>query len=83
MSIPSTGLGKEEAASARRSIPFADRLTCTVADAKIVTGLGITNLYKLMNDGTLKSVKVGDRRLISVRSLLDLVEPCSAENKSV
>ena len=32
-------------------LPFAQRLTCTVAEACEVTGLGRTKLYELIGDG--------------------------------
>jgi excisionase family DNA binding protein len=55
------------------AIPFAQRLSCTIAEACEVTGLGRTKLYELIGDGYLATTTVGRRRLVLVRSLLSLV----------
>jgi excisionase family DNA binding protein len=56
-----------------RRLPFAQRLTCTVAEACEVTGLGRTRLYELIGNGRVTTTTVGRRRLIIVQSLLALV----------
>ena len=56
-----------------RRLPFAQRLTCTVAEACEVTGLGRTKIYELIGDGRVTTTTVGRRRLIIVQSLLALV----------
>lgn len=43
-----------------------------VTVAEKVIGLGHTKVYELINNGSLESVKVGRRRLISYASLLRL-----------
>ena len=53
--------------------PQIERLAFSVAEAKAATGLGITNLYQLMSDGTLPYRKVGKRRLIPADALRRLV----------
>jgi hypothetical protein len=55
------------------SIPFADRPTCTVVEACQASGLGRTKLYEAMSDGRLESVKIDNRRLVCVPSLLKLL----------
>ena len=55
------------------TIPFYQRVTCTVPDACAATGLGKTTIFEKIADGTLESSTVGRRRLISVASLLKLV----------
>ena len=57
------------------AIPFADRLTCTVAEACAATGLGRTKLYELMGAGLIASSTIGRRRLVQVPSLLKLLAP--------
>jgi excisionase family DNA binding protein len=57
------------------AIPFAERLTCTIADACEATGLGRSNLYKLIGEGQLDTTRIGRRRLVLVSSLLRLVQP--------
>ena len=56
-----------------RGLPFAQRLTCTVAEACEVTGLGRTKIYELMGNGRIITTTVGRRRLVIVQSLLALV----------
>ena len=63
-----------ESGDAKRRIPFAERVTCSVDDAVIVSGIGRSTLYKLMRSGALESTKTGDRRLVRVESLLKLLE---------
>jgi excisionase family DNA binding protein len=65
------------------AIPFAQRLSCTIAEACEVTGLGRTKLYELIGDGHLATTTVGRRRLVLVRSLLSLLETHSSEANGV
>jgi excisionase family DNA binding protein len=52
---------------------FAQRLTCTVAQACEVTGLGRIKIYELIGSGRVTTTTVGRRRLVIVQSLLALV----------
>jgi excisionase family DNA binding protein len=54
-------------------IPFAQRPTCTVAEACEATGLGRTKIYELIGNGRVITTTVGRRRLVNVQSLLSLV----------
>jgi excisionase family DNA binding protein len=54
-------------------IPFAQRLTCTVAEACEATGLGRTKIYELIGNGRIITTTIGRRRLVVVQSLLSLV----------
>jgi excisionase family DNA binding protein len=56
-----------------KTIPFYDRLTCTVEEAIKGTGIGKTRLYELMNAGSLSSKKLGRARLIHMWSLKRLL----------
>jgi excisionase family DNA binding protein len=56
------------------TVPFAERLTCTIAEACEAVGLGRTKLYELIDEGRLDSITIGRRRLVFVRSLLKLLE---------
>ncbi|WP_372482714.1 helix-turn-helix domain-containing protein [Bradyrhizobium ivorense] len=56
------------------TIPFAQRLTCTIEDACEVTGLGPTKLYELIAAGRIVTTTIGRRRLVVVRSLLALLD---------
>lgn len=56
----------------------AQPLAYSPKDAARVTGLGLTTIYRLINDGTLDRRKVGSRSLVtasSVRRLLGMEEP--------
>ena len=55
-------------------VPFSERLSCTVDEACVVTGLGRTKLYELIGSGQLITTTIGRRRLVIVRSLLQLVD---------
>ncbi len=57
------------------SIPFRERVSCTIAEACEATGLGRTKLYMLMDAGVLTSITVGRRRLILMDSLLGVLRP--------
>jgi excisionase family DNA binding protein len=50
-------------------------LTVTIPIARRLSGLGNTTLWKLIGDGTLATVRVGRRRLISYESLQRLLTP--------
>lgn len=54
-------------------LPFAQRLTCTIAEACEVTGLGRTKFYELIGDGRVTTTTIGRRRLVVVQSLFALV----------
>jgi excisionase family DNA binding protein len=56
------------------TIPFAHRLTCTIAEACEATGLGRTKLYELIGEGHLETTTIGRRRLVLVRSLRALLK---------
>ncbi|PIT00761.1 hypothetical protein TSA1_08220 [Bradyrhizobium nitroreducens] len=59
-------------------VPFRERLSCTVDEACVVTGLGRTKVYELIGSGRLVTTTVGRRRLVTVRSLLELVDTSSS-----
>ena len=56
------------------TIPFRERLSCTIAEACAATGIGRTKIYEALSDGRLESVKVDNRRLVLVASLLRLLD---------
>jgi excisionase family DNA binding protein len=57
-----------------QTVPFAQKLTCTINEACEVTSLGRTKLYELIGDGHLATTTVGRRRLVVVRSLLSILQ---------
>jgi excisionase family DNA binding protein len=56
------------------TIPFSQRLSCTIDEACEATSLGRTKLYELIAAGQLATTNVGRRRLVMVRGLLSLLE---------
>ena len=59
------------------TIPFAERLSCTIEEACQATGLGRTKLYEEMATGRVQTTHIGKRRLVLVSSLLRLLGPQS------
>lgn len=56
---------------------IADRITCTVNEALEASGLGRTKFYELIEAGRIETIKLDRRRLIRVKSLLQLLgEKC-------
>jgi excisionase family DNA binding protein len=49
-------------------------VTVTVSNAMAAIGIGQTKIYELINNGTLKTVRVGRRRLIKTDSIRALVD---------
>ncbi len=59
---------------ARASIPFFERVGCSVDDAVAASSLGRTKLFQLMAEKRLESTLIDGRRVICVRSLRRLIE---------
>ena len=55
------------------TMPFAQRLTCTIDDACEVTGLGRTKLYELIGAGRIVTTTIGRRRLVREFDSMNLV----------
>ena len=58
----------------RNDVPFRERISCTVAEACVATGLGRTKLYELIKQKRISTIKVGARTLINVGSLVAAFE---------
>lgn len=56
------------------TIPFSQRLSCTIDEACEATSLGRTKLYELIGAGQVATSTVGRRRLVMVRGLLSFLE---------
>jgi len=63
----------ESEGNAESGLPFAERLTCSIADACIATGLGKTKLYELIAQHAITTKTVGRRRLVLVDSLREFM----------
>lgn len=57
------------------SLPYAARLSSTIEEACIATGLGKTKMYELIASGAIETATVGTRRLVLVRSVMKLIDP--------
>jgi hypothetical protein len=57
------------------SIPFRERISCTIPDACAATGLGRTKMYEEIGAGRVHVRKFGTRTLIVVASLVALIDP--------
>jgi len=57
-----------------RTLPFAERLTCSISDACQATGISRAKMYLLLSSGSVSSTTVGRRRLVHVRSLKALLK---------
>jgi excisionase family DNA binding protein len=70
-------MGRTETNSVDSNSPrdFVKPLWVSPRRASRVTGIGITRLYELLNEGRIKSTKIGRKRLISYASLEALGEP--------
>lgn len=63
-----------EKPSPKASIPFEERLTCSVAEACSAIGLSRAMIYQLIAGGAVESLTIGRRRLIRVPSLKRLLD---------
>ena len=60
------------------SIPLAERAALSIAQACAYSGIGRTKLYELIEKQVLRSVKVGDRRLVLRESIDKLLAQANA-----
>jgi excisionase family DNA binding protein len=51
---------------------FAERPTCSIAEACQAVGFGRTKLYELMDEGHIQTVRIGRHRLVRVPSPFEL-----------
>tara|TARA_A100001391_G_scaffold42183_1_gene24424 strand:- start:9551 stop:9727 length:177 start_codon:yes stop_codon:yes gene_type:complete len=49
-------------------------ITVSIEGTKQATGLGVTKIYELINQGKLETVKIGRRTLVKTASIRALVE---------
>jgi excisionase family DNA binding protein len=67
--ISSTSLSGRNEGRTESTAPFAGRLTCSIAEACVATGLGRTKVYELIAQRAIATTTVGRRRLVVVESL--------------
>lgn len=68
-----TPSARNSAGAIHGTIPFFQRLTCTIAEACEATGLGRTKLYEPIGASCIETTTVGSRRLVLVSSLVALI----------
>jgi excisionase family DNA binding protein len=61
----------------RHGVNLGDRLAVSPRQTALLTGLSHTTVYQLINAGTLRSVKVGARRLIATSEIRRWLEESS------
>ena len=54
-------------------------LTVTVATTRKISGLGNTTVWALIKNRKLETIRIGRRRLVTVRSLEALLKPSHSE----
>jgi hypothetical protein len=59
------------------TVPFRERISCTIPEACAATGIGRSKLYEEITAGRVVTSKVGKRTLVLVHSLEKLVFPDS------
>jgi excisionase family DNA binding protein len=57
-----------------KNFSISQQLTLSVRDAASLTHLGLTSMWKLVSDGEIPSFKVGRRRMISRKALVEWIE---------
>lgn len=56
-------------------------LNVAITEAARLLGVGRSTIYDLMNDGRLKSIRLGTRRLVTLASVRALVAELSGEEQ--
>jgi excisionase family DNA binding protein len=51
-----------------------NRITAPVEDFSRLTGLGVSTVWRMLNEGMLESIRIGRRRLIVLSSYYRLIE---------
>lgn len=59
----------------------AGRLAVSPSEAARLAGIGRTTLYDAIGTGALRSLKIGNRRLITVEALQDWLEAAERETR--
>jgi len=54
-----------------------EKYLCSIRETISLMGMGRTSVYGLINDGSLKSVKIGSRRLVRIDSIIALIDQMS------
>lgn len=58
-----------------------EKYLCSIREATSLIGMGRTSIYSLLNAGTLKSVKIGSRRLVRIDSIAAFIDEISGDQQ--
>jgi excisionase family DNA binding protein len=64
-----------------QTLPFRERLGCSPSEACVALGVGRTFLYQLIAERRVEVTKLGRRTIVSIPSLLKLLNEQAAEPK--
>jgi excisionase family DNA binding protein len=59
------------------------RITISVDEAMLATGIGKTMLYELLNDRSIRSILVGKRRLVIVESIHEWIAAMESQQQTI
>jgi excisionase family DNA binding protein len=59
--------------SNKLTVPINERLNVSLIEACQLIGIGRTRLYEIINDGELRTIRIGKRRLVPVAEIRDFV----------
>jgi len=54
-----------------------EKYLCSIRETINLIGMGRTSVYSLINDGSLKTVKIGARRLVRIDSITAFIDQIS------
>jgi hypothetical protein len=57
-------------------------ITIPIKEALRISGLGLTKIYELINDGRVQTVKIDNRRLVIYESLKALLSGAGTDKRS-
>lgn len=66
-------------AYSERNLIVQQKYLCSIREATSLMGMGRTSVYGLLNDGSLKSVKIGSRRLVRIDSITAFIDRMSGD----
>jgi hypothetical protein len=73
--------GTDKPTNLNQTLPFRERLGCSPNEACVVLGVGRTLLYRLIAERQVEVRKLGRRTIVSIPSLLKLLDSQPSEPK--
>ena len=78
-SLPDLPSADKPTPKLNRTLPFRERLGCSPGEACVALGIGRTLLYELIAERRVEVRKLGRRTIVSIPSLLRLLDSQAAE----